>query len=97
MDWSNIIIAIIGALGFAISGYWKNWAASPPPKPPFDYYKFLATIAVGAGIGIFGALMGVTITEQYVGAQLMVYAAAVTLIENLLKGLLGTRWPSSTP
>ncbi|KKN41107.1 hypothetical protein LCGC14_0726680 [marine sediment metagenome] len=100
MDWSNILLAMLAAAGFAASGFWKNWFGAPTPKPPFDLYKFVATIVVGAGIGLVGVLMGVTITEQYLIGQLVSYVAVVTLVENILKGIiraLGKRWPTSHP
>ncbi len=100
MDWSNIVIAMVAAMGFAISGFWKNWLGAPDPKPPFDYYKFAATIVVGVGIGLVGAFTGIVITEQYVIAQVLSYVAVATLVENFLKGIvraLGKQWPTLYP
>ena len=100
MDWSNIVLAMIAAAGFAISGFWKNWLGAPEPKPPFDYYKFAATIIVGMGIGLIGTLMGITITEQYYVAQALSYVAVTTIVQNFLKGVfraLEIQWPTSLP
>jgi len=82
---NEIVIAVIAAIVYAIAGYFKS-GGSEHFEPP----KFVATIAVGAIVGLLIYAKGSPLTEEAVETQFIAYAGLVVLIENFLKGI--TRW-----
>ncbi len=82
MELSVILYAILAAVVYSASHYLKK-SASDPKK--FDFMKFLSTVIVGAGVGLYFAYMNTPITEQSVTAQLALLTGIIAIVENVLK------------
>lgn len=69
---------IAAGITFALSGFFKS------KGEPFDYTRFGATIALGAGIGVIYGIAGIPfdVTMSY-ATQL----GAIAIIENALKAI----------
>lgn len=93
MDWSTVIFAILGAAVYGIIFFIKAWV-SMDPKPPFDPYKFGATLIVSFIIGLIAGMTGVPLTEADFLVQMGAYAGYVAMLETLLKALIGAKWPA---
>jgi len=79
----TIAVAILAAIIFAASGYFKSVGTEN-----FEIPKFVATIAVGAVVGAVMYVGGGSITELTVTEQLAAYAGIVVLVENIIKAIL---------
>ena len=79
MDVMIVVTPILSAIVFAVGGLFK---ANEPLAVP----KFVATIGVGAFIGLVCLMTGVQVTEQVVIAQLLIFGGAITIIEDVVKG-----------
>lgn len=79
----TIIVAIIAAASYAATQYLKRIPTDHPEA--FDKTKFLATVTLGALIGMVSALNGVIPDQTNVELQLILYAGATVIIENVIK------------
>ena len=79
----TIVVAILAAIIFAASGYFKSVGTEN-----FETPKFVATIAVGAVVGAVMYAGGGSITELSVTEQLAAYTGIVVLVENIIKAIL---------
>ena len=80
-----IVFAIVAAIVFAASGYLKS-----AKEEEFNVTKFVATILVGALVGVILFVKGAAITEEAVATQIAAYAGILVIVENALKALF--RW-----
>jgi hypothetical protein len=81
MDYMVVVVPVLTAVVFAAAGYFKA-------KEAFNPIKFLATLGIGAFIGIVALMSGVEVTEAYVGAQALMFGGAITVLEDVIKGIL---------
>ena len=99
MDWSVVSITVLSAIAYGLIFFAKAYMTKEP-KPPFDPYKFLATMAVALLIGIVFAFNGTIFNEAAFLSQMMEWGFYVAMIETILKalvGALGKQWPTSFP
>jgi ABC-type uncharacterized transport system permease subunit len=80
-----IIVAIIAAVVYALTGYFKN------VKEKVDLVKAITTVIIGVIVGavLYGA--NIPVTEETVTAQLLAYAGLIVLTENIVKAIY-RRW-----
>ena len=97
MDFTAVGIAVISAVVYALIFFAKARENAPDPKPPFDTYKVLATIAVAIAVGFIAGMTGVPLTEADLLTQLGAYAGYIAMLETLLKALFPNSWPTSLP
>lgn len=96
MDWTIIVFTVISAAIYGGIFFIKAYLTTEP-KPPFDTYKFMATLVVAIIIGVIATFSGATLNEAELIAQLGQYAGYTAIVETLLKALLGKAWPTSFP
>lgn len=99
MDWSVVIFTVFSAAVYGVIFFGKAWMTQDP-KPPFDIYKFGATLVVAVIIGVITGLTGSPLTELDFLTQMAAYAGYVAIIETMLKaifGRVGRAWPTSFP
>jgi len=96
MDWIIVIATVLSAAAYGIIFWWKARQTQDPP-PPFDVYKFAATMVVAIIVGLIAVFSGQTLTEEYFLLQIGAYAGYVAMIETILKALFGEAWPTSFP
>lgn len=83
MVYETVFIAIVAAVMYAGTQFLKRTTQDNPEA--FDYYKFGATVIIGAGIGAVAGSSGRVPSEVDVELQLGLYAGATAIIENVLK------------
>ncbi len=88
MDWIVVLATVFSAAAYGIIFWWKA-RQTQDPTPPFDAYKFVATLIVALIIGLISAFTGSTFNEEYFLLQLGAYAGYVAMIETILKALFG--------
>ena len=96
MDVTVVIATILSAAVYGIIFWWKARQGQDPP-PPFDAYKFGATMVVALIVGIIAAFSGITLSETDFLLQMGAYAGYVAMVETILKALFGKVWPTSFP
>lgn len=99
MDATVVIATMLSAIGYGLIYYWKAWQTQDP-KPPFDTYKFTATLIVALLVGLIVAFSGKTLDEALFLAQMAEYGFYVAMVETILKAifsLIGKQWPTSFP
>ncbi|KKK69763.1 hypothetical protein LCGC14_2930790 [marine sediment metagenome] len=96
MDIQVLALTVIGAIAYGFLFFAKAYTTQTP-KPPFDTYKFVATIVVSIIIGAIAGITGTPLTETDFLTQLVAYGAYVATIETMLKAIFGNRWPTSFP
>lgn len=94
MDVTVVIATILSAAVYGIIFWWKARQGQDPP-PPFDAYKFGATMVVALIIGTIAAFSGIKLSETDFLLQIGAYAGYVAMVETILKALLGKAWPTS--
>ena len=94
VDYNVIIATIFSAVAYGLIFWWKARQGQDPP-PPFDAYKFAATLGVALLIGVIAAFSGITLTEADLILQMGAYAGYVAMLETILKALFGKAWPTS--
>lgn len=93
MDLLIVILTVIAAAIYGIIFFFKAWMTTIP-KPPFDYYKFGATLIVAIIVGLIAAFSGATLDEAMFLAQMAEYGFYVAMVETILKGLFQGKWPA---
>ncbi|GAF88613.1 unnamed protein product [marine sediment metagenome] len=96
MDWAVVIFTVISAGAYGIIFFFKAWMTQDP-KPPFDNYKFGATLVVAVVIGLIAGIMGSPLTELDFLTQIAAYAGYIAMVETFLKAIFGKAWPTSYP
>lgn len=97
MDYVVVLYAVIAAVVYALVWYAKTWATAPEP---FNYTKFIATLIVGAFVGLVASFAGNPITKEAIETQLLAYGAVTALVETILKTILSKlniKYPGLTP
>lgn len=96
MDITNLWIAIVAAVGYALVGFMKAWLdhAEPRPNPLefFDFTKIGATVIVSIVVGLIAFFTGVSVTEEFWIAQMGFYGWLTIILEKFLKAFLQERW-----
>ena len=89
-EFQPIIAALL--MGAAYSLFWYlNKVADPtdPTKiPDLDPYPIIATMVVGACIGVYTVFMGGELSQVSLGIQLATYATLIAGIERLGKTIV---------
>lgn len=83
MAIETIIYAAIAAVLYAGTQFVKKVPTDKPEE--FDWNKFLATVGLGAVIGVAAALKGIVPDQTSVELQLALFAGATAVIENGIK------------
>jgi len=96
MDWTVVIFTVFSAAIYGVIFFGKAWMTQDP-KPPFDIYKFGATMVVAIIIGIIVGIAGMPLTELDFLTQMAAYAGYVAIVETILKTIFGKAWPTSFP
>ena len=96
MDWTIVIFTVGSAIVYGGTFFIKAYMTADP-KPPFDRYKFMATLVVAAIIGVIAAFSGATLNEAEILTQHGQYAGYTAIVETLLKAIVGKAWPTSFP
>ncbi len=96
MDWTIVVFTVVSAIVYGSVFFVKAYMTTDP-KPPFDRYKFTATLVVAAIIGVIAAFSGAILNEAELIAQLGQYAGYTAIVETLLKAIIGKAWPTSFP
>ena len=76
--------AAIAAAGYSMLWYLRRRAQSSEPR---QLSKFVATVLVGAAVGIAMGVAGIDVTQGSVEARLVAYAGAVSLVEAVIKSI----------
>ena len=96
MDITNLWIAIVAAVGYALVGFMKAWLDQAQPRPNplefFDWAKIGATVLVSIVVGLIAYSTGVDVTNEFWVAQMGLYGWLTILIEKVLKAFLQQRW-----
>ena len=77
IPYEQILWSILGAIVYAVGGYFKN-------KEPFDKKKFCTTIVIGIAIGIIQLYSKVTYEAAY---NIALSAGLIAIIENVMKAI----------
>ncbi|MDP2954428.1 MAG: hypothetical protein Q8O76_14085 [Chloroflexota bacterium] len=93
MEYFTILYAVFAALGYALLFYAKAYQGGEQ----FSQTKFLATLLVGAGIGVLAVVTGSPITKEGAEAQLLTLASVIVLLDNILKLIWRKLYPEPTP
>jgi F0F1-type ATP synthase assembly protein I len=80
----TMILAVLAAIMYAGTEFIKKYMDPTNPEN-FDYVKFIATIVIGAVIGVASGYQGTIPTELSITEQLALYAGATVVLENVLK------------
>lgn len=80
----QVLLGIVAAMIYAGSTFLKN-NMNPENPEGFDQSKFMATMIVGAFVGLLIGQTGVIPTETAVAEQLLAYSGIVAVMNNLLK------------
>lgn len=83
MPIENIAIAAVMGAVYSIIFFAKKRANDPDEK--YNYFKLIATIAVGIAIGIGFELSGVDFGQARLFEQLTAYVGTIALVESVLK------------
>lgn len=96
MDWTTVALAVVGAAVYGIIFFFKAWMTQEP-RPPFDTYKFGATLIVAIVIGVIAGMTGVPLSEADFLTQIVEYGFYVAMVETILKAIFGSIWPTQYP
>jgi hypothetical protein len=77
IPYEQILWSILGAIVYAVGGYFKN-------KEPFDKQKFCTTLIVGVAIGIIQVY---TKTSYEAAYNIALSAGLIAIIENVMKAI----------
>ena len=80
----TMILAVLAAIVYAGTEFIKKYLDSEHPET-FNYVKFVATLIIGAVIGVAAGYEGTIPTQLSITEQLALYAGSVVVLENVLK------------
>lgn len=81
-DPLTVITAIVAAAGYSLIFYAKRRTRDDDPFRP---RKALATLLVGAGVGLLFALAGDPVHQESIEVRLAAYSGVIALLESILK------------
>ena len=81
-----IVACFTGALYSII---WWSTKRIDPTKPDFSFdpISLVATMVIGAGVGIAATFTGSPITQMSIETQLVAYGSVIAVLERILKTL----------
>ena len=81
-----LVACVTGALYSVI---WWSTKRIDPTKPDFSFdpIPFVATIIIGAGVGVIATFTGSPITQMGIETQLVAYGSVIAVLERILKTL----------
>jgi len=87
IDFEPILIACI--TGALYSVIWWSTKRIDPTKPDFSFdpISLVATMVIGAGVGIAATFTGSPITQLNIETQLVAYGSVIAVLERILKTL----------
>ena len=85
IDFEPILIACL--TGALYSVIWWSTKRIDPTKPDvsFEIMSLLATVIIGAFVGVMAAYSGSEITQMSVETQLVAYGSVIAVLERILK------------
>lgn len=88
MDFSPILISIAAAIIYSLLWYGRQVIDPTKPTPDrYDPFQLVATMIVGAGVGVASLVSGVEITQAGLDAQLLSYGFLIAVVEQVGKAL----------
>ncbi len=87
MDISPIFISIAAAIIYSLLWYGRQVIDPTKPTPEYDPFQLVATLIVGAGVGVASLVSGVEITQAGLDAQLLSYGFLIAVVEQVGKGV----------
>lgn len=87
IDFEPILIACL--TGALYSVIWWSTKRIDPTKPDFSFdpIQLIATMVIGAGVGIAATFTGSPITQLNIETQLVAYGSVIAVLERILKTL----------
>ena len=85
IDFEPILIACI--TGALYSVIWWSTKRIDPTKPDFSFdpIQLVATVIIGAFVGVMAAYSGSEITQMSIETQLVAYGSVIAVLERILK------------
>ena len=85
IDFEPILIACF--TGALYSVIWWSTKRIDPTKPDFNFdpIPLVATMVIGAGVGIAATFTGSPITQLNIENQLVAYGSVIAVLERILK------------
>lgn len=80
-----IIVAILSAGVYSILWYSRQVIDPTQETPQFQPRKFISTLIVGTGIGIFSVIAGLPVDQMGIESQLAAYSLVIVAVEQLGK------------
>ncbi len=80
----TMILAVFAAIVYAGTEFIRKYLDPEHPET-FDYVKFIATMIIGAVIGVAAGYEATIPTHLSITEQLALYAGSVVVLENVLK------------
>lgn len=87
MDISPILISLTAATLYSLLWYGRQVIDPTKPTPEYDPFQLVATLIVGAGVGVASLVSGIEITQAGLDAQLLSYGFLIAVIEQVGKGV----------
>lgn len=87
MDISPILISLTAAILYSLLWYGRQVIDPTKPTPEYDPFQLVATLIVGAGVGVASLVSGIEITQAGLDAQLLSYGFLIAVIEQVGKGV----------
>lgn len=101
MDITNLWIAMVAAVGYALVGFLQAWLDHEEPRPnPVEFFKpakIAATVIVSIAVGLIAFFTGVPVSKEFWVYQMGLYGWLTILIEKALKAFLQARWIGNSP
>lgn len=92
IEFSDVLLAAISGLGFAVYWYIKN--SIDPTKPvswaDINWFVIAANAIIGALVGIGFAVSGIPVEQAGIEAQMLTYSAATAVVATALQTFV--RW-----
>lgn len=87
IDFEPILIACL--TGALYSVIWWSTKRIDPTKPDFSFdpIQLVATVIIGAFVGVMAAYSGSEITQMSIETQLVAYGSVIAVLERILKTL----------
>ena len=87
IDFEPILIACF--TGALYSVIWWSTKRIDPTKPDFSFdpIQLVATVIIGAFVGVMAAYSGSEITQMSIETQLVAYGSVIAVLERILKTL----------
>ena len=85
IDFEPILIACL--TGALYSVIWWSTKRIDPTKPDFSFdpIQLVATVIIGAFVGVMAAYSGSEITQMSIETQLVAYGSVIAVLERILK------------